>query len=115
MELIMLEALWSVESQSSFGLQGAGVVVFETGRVLGGDSGMMYVGSYRVENGSVHSDIHVTRYANTVNLQSVVGFNDFNLKVTGKADSKSMALSGHVVEDPSRKITIKAIRRAELP
>ena len=111
----MIEALWSVEFQSSFGMQGAGIVVFETERVLGGDSGMMYVGSYRVENGSVYADIHVTRYANTANLQSVVGLDDFNLKITGKVDPRMMALSGHVVEDPSRKITINAVRRAELP
>lgn len=42
----MLEALWSVEFQSSFGLQGNGVVVFETGRVFGGDSTMIYVGNF---------------------------------------------------------------------
>lgn len=111
----MLEALWSVEFQSSFGMQGNGVAVFETGRVLGGDSMMTYVGSFKVENNLIHADIAVTKYANTPGMASVVGLNSFNLRVTGKPDQASMTLSGYVVEDPSRKITIRTARRAELP
>ena len=34
----MLEALWSVEFVSNVNDSGAGVVVLETGRILGGDS-----------------------------------------------------------------------------
>jgi hypothetical protein len=111
----MLEALWSVEFQSSFGMHGNGVAVFETGRVLGGDSTMIYVGSFKVENGVIHSDIGVKKYANAPGMTSVVGLNEFNLKVTGKPDPQTMVLSGYVVEDPTRKITIHAVRRAELP
>lgn len=111
----MLEALWSVEFQSSFGMHGNGVAVFETGRVLGGDSTMIYVGSFRVENGAIDADINVKKYANVPGMVSVVGLNDFNLKVTGKPDTQSMTLVGYVVEDPARRITINAVRRAELP
>ncbi len=111
----MLEALWSVEFESSFGLGGNGVVVFETGRVFGGDSTMIYVGSFKVENGVIHSDINVKKYANVSGMVSVVGINDFTLRVTGTPAQNEMLLSGYVVEDPSRKITIKAVRRAELP
>lgn len=111
----MLEALWSVEFQSSFGMHGNGVVVFETGRILGGDSAMIYVGSFRVENGSIHSDVNVKKYAHSPGMTSVVGLDNFNLKLTGKPDQNNMVLSGYVVEDPSRKITIRAVRRAELP
>jgi hypothetical protein len=111
----MLEALWSVEFQSSFGMHGNGVAVFETGRVFGGDSSMIYVGDFRVENGSIHSKINVRRYARVPGMSSVVGFDNFNLVVTGTPNEKDMLLSGYVVEDPSRKITIHAVRRAELP
>lgn len=106
----MLEALWSVEFQSSFGMHGNGVAVFETGRVLGGDSSMIYVGSFHVENGTIDADINVKKYANVPGMVSVVGLNDFNLKVTGKPDAKSMTLVGYVVEDPARRITINAVR-----
>ena len=111
----MLEALWSVEFESSFGMQGNGVAVFETGRVLGGDSTMIYIGTFRVENGAIHADISVKKYAHSAGMSSVVGFDNFNLRLTGKPDPNSMVLSGYVVEDPSRKISIRTVRRAELP
>lgn len=111
----MLEALWSIEFQSSFGMQGNGVAVFETGRVLGGDSMMIYVGSFRVENDSVQADVNVKKYAHSQGMASVVGLDNFNLRLTGKPDANQMVLTGHVVEDPSRKITLRALRRAELP
>jgi hypothetical protein len=111
----MLEALWSIEFKSSFGMEGNGVAVFETGRVLGGDSMMVYVGKFRVENDFVHADINVTKYAHSSGMASVVGLDKFNLKVAGKPDANNMLLSGYVVEDPSRTITIRTSRRAELP
>lgn len=111
----MLEALWSVEFQSSFGMRGTGIAVFETGRVFGGDSSMIYVGSFKVENGVIHSEINVRKYAQVQGMASVVGLDSFNLSVIGTPNRDSLVLSGHVVEDPSRKITIKATRRAELP
>ena len=111
----MLEALWSVDFRSSFGIQGTGVVVFETGRVFGGDSLMIYVGNYKVENGAIHAEINVRKYANVPGMASVVGLDSFNLKVSGTPAQNELLLSGHVVEDPSRKITIRAIRRAEPP
>jgi hypothetical protein len=112
-----LEALWSIAFESSFGYGGHGVAVFETGRILGGDSIMTYVGSFGVENGQVHGEIRVRKYAPAVvpGMASVVGLDDFNLKITGKADPQKMILSGFVIEDPSRTIRIEAVRRAELP
>lgn len=42
----MLEALLSVEFVSNVQGSGAGVVVIETGRILGVDSSYLYVGKY---------------------------------------------------------------------
>ncbi len=112
----MIEALWSVEFGSNLGSIGAGIAVFETGRILGGDSAFMYIGNYKTENGTVHSDIHVTKYNNLSHMQSIFGpLTSFHIKVSGKSDQKSMVLTGVVVEQPQLQITIKATRRAELP
>ena len=111
----MLEALWSVEFQSSFGMHGTGIIVLETGRIFGGDSSMIYIGSYRTQNGIIHADINVKKYAQVPGMASVVVFDNFNLNVTGKPDQNNLVLTGYVVEDRSRTITIRAIRRAELP
>ena len=48
-------------------------------------------------------------------MKRFVGLDNFNLKLIGTPAQNELLLSGHVVEDPSRQITIKAIRRAELP
>lgn len=96
-------------------MHGNGVVVFETSRVFGGDSTMIYVGNYQVENGLIQSKININNYAHVPGMSSVVNLDSFNLQVTGEIDSKEMVLSGYVVEDSSRKITIKTLRRAELP
>lgn len=111
----MIEALWSVEFRSSFGMSGNGVAVFETGRVFGGDSSMIYTGGFRLHNGTIDADINVKKYTSVPGMASVVGLDNFNLKVTGTPDASVMSLSGYVVEAPDRKITIRAVRRAELP
>lgn len=112
----MIEALWSVEFGSSVGGFGSGVAVFETGRVLGGDSAYLYVGNYKTANGVVHSEIQVTKYNDLCGMQSVFGpLKSFNLKVSGNVVPMEMVFTGVVVEQPQLKITIKAVRRAELP
>ncbi len=111
----MLEALWSVQFQSSLAFEGNGVVVLETGRILGGDSLMIYVGSYKVENGKLNAKLNVKKYADAPGMSSVVHLDEFNLELSGIPDDVRIVLSGHVVEDPARKISIVAVRRAELP
>jgi len=111
----MVEALWSVDFQSNFGFVGTGIAVFETNRVFGGDSAMIYVGSYQVGGGHVDALINVRKYANVHGLSSAVGLDSFNLQVRGEAHHDEMFLTGHVVEDPARTLNIRAIRRAELP
>lgn len=43
-----IEALWTVTFGSNLGMSGAGVVVFETGRLFGGDPDYIYLGKYDV-------------------------------------------------------------------
>lgn len=110
----MLEALWSVEFVSNVQGTGAGVAVLETGRVLGGDGQYFYVGSYKVQNGQVQSQLKVTHYAGQPS--SIFGpAKEFNLQLTGTPNDLSFELHGHVVETPSLKIGIRLTRRAELP
>jgi hypothetical protein len=43
-----IEALWTVTFTSNLGVGGAGVVIFETGRLFGGDPDYIYLGEYKV-------------------------------------------------------------------
>jgi hypothetical protein len=110
----MLEALWSVEFDSNVNDFGAGVAVFESGRILGGDSCYTYVGSYNVVNSSLDAKIKVTHYAGKPH--SIFGpASEFNLVLTGVPSQASFKAVGHVKENPELKIAMKLTRQAELP
>lgn len=110
----MLEALWSVEFVSNMQGFGAGVAVFETGRIFGGDSQYYYVGAYRQKDGVLSAELEVTHYAGEPS--SVFGpAKKFHLKVSGKPAQPTMEVRGHVVENPNLQIYIRLTRRADLP
>lgn len=111
----MIEALWSVVFQSNSNILGTGVAVFETGRVFGGDSMMIYTGSYEIKDGKVSANLSVRAYAQPQNMVSAVGLNQFNLRVTGNVGRDKLILTGQVVEDPTKILVIEATRQAELP
>ncbi len=111
----MIEALWSVEFRSNLDLIGSGIVVLETGRVFGGDSAMIYVGSYTVDGENIKAKLHIQRYANVPGMVSITGIDDYHLEATGKIGSKEIVLHGHVVGAPDIQMVVKAVRRAELP
>lgn len=109
-----IEALWSAQFGSDQQLYGAGVMVLETNRVLGGDGQYFYVGEYMVSGGQIHTTIHVTHYAGMA--ESIFGLRDqFNVRLTGKVSDQSLSLNGELVEDPDIKMRAILTRRAELP
>lgn len=110
----MLEALWSVEFVANTQDLGAGVAVFETGRIFGGDSQYYYVGNYAMRDGLVNAEIEVTHYAGQAS--SVFGpLKKFNLKLSGKPGRPVMEVRGQLVENPALQIFIRLTYRAALP
>ncbi len=110
----MIEALYGIEFQSSMEDGGYGVVVLETGRILGGDSSFVFVGDYNVKNNIVRANVKCTNYRKS--LQSIFGdIDEFNLHLEGRPSDNEFILKGHMVEDPSKKIGVKLTRIAELP
>ena len=110
-----LDALWSISFNSDTGIGTDGIVAFETERIFGGDSAMIYTGEYDIKENYVRIRTHVKRYTSPPGMASVFGFNEFTLEVNGKYDEQHMTLSGLVAEDPKRAITMTLVRRAELP
>ena len=110
----MIEALYGIEFVSNNNTGGYGVVVLETGRILGGDSSFVFVGSYEVKNETVHANVKCTNDRET--LESIFGdVKEFNLQLEGAPNDKEFILRGHMLENPSMEIAIKLTRRAELP
>src|SRR5947209_6571635 len=86
------EGLWwfqttSVQNPQAF--QGGGVVVLETGRVLGGDSVYSYVGNFAVDAGVITATVRVRQYNPHVvaeNVFGMVGPVDYMVTLTGIRD-----------------------------
>ena len=109
----MIEALWSIEFETSTGYIGAGVAMFETGRIYGGDSNYYYVGDYRLKDNLATASIVVTHYSGGLN--NVFGpLKQVNLNLTGIVNRSSFTVSG-VAAESSAHIVIRLTRRAELP
>ncbi len=111
----MLEALWSVVFVSSLGGSGAGVVVFKTNRIFGGDSQYYYTGRYDVDNqDNITGEMEVTHYAGQPT--TVFGAaKQIHLSVSGKVQEPVMDLRGHLVSDPKQTIQFLCTKRADLP
>jgi hypothetical protein len=112
---VSLEALWSLSFEADGRVEADGIVVFEAGRIFGGDSAMIYTGEYFIRDNDVRAIAHVKRYASPPGIVSAFAFNEFTVRVNGQYDEKCMTLSGLVAEDPRRAISMKLVRRAELP
>jgi len=49
----MVEGFWIVQYEGAQG-NGGGVAVFMRGRVLGGDTGFIYTGTYQTDEAAIH-------------------------------------------------------------
>jgi hypothetical protein len=70
-------------------LNEGGVVVLETGRVLGGDSVYSYVGDYEASGGSLTARVRVRQYNSAYQGANVFGMSDqvdYRVTLTGKRD-----------------------------
>lgn len=115
-----VEAMYTIEFASDSGGyigHGYGVVIFETGRIFGGDSSFVYIGKFHVENGIVLADVHCKNDREVEGLVSIFadGEDEFDLHLEGVIAFNEFVLKGYKVNDQSKKITVKLTRRAELP
>lgn len=109
-----IEALWAVQFVSTAQRVGGGVVVYETGRILGGDSAFVYVGSGGVKDGIFSATVACKQYGG--GMESVFGpIKEFTLQLSGPVDEQCMQLRGSIVGYPQMQLTAILTRAAELP
>ncbi len=109
-----MNGLWTVEFGSSAGIFGGGVAVFSDGRVLGGDSGYYYTGSYQVQqDGSFSAELVVTPFI--PGIQSVfrtVG-HPLKLHLIGTfTDANHAIAQGQAPDIPNIRFGAKLAKRA---
>ena len=88
----MTEALYTVEfgDVTGSGYINGGVVVLETNRVFGGDSGYYYLGNYTVKDGVLTATVEITKH----NPAWANAFGDyagaFRIQVTGQIQGQNV-------------------------
>lgn len=111
-----LEALWSLQFASNQEMAGGGVIIFETGRVFGGDHACTYVGNYSLDNGVLEMTIHISRY--NQDIPTIFGdFDEFDITLTGKYDGEQnqMEASGFMNGDEDKEMVVICNNVAALP
>lgn len=109
----MMEGLWIVEYEGLQG-NGAGVAVFVNGRVLGGDMGYTYEGSYKIRDSAITANVQVRNFL--PNTPSVLGFvGDFDVHLLapmteGRVIQGTMSVVGH----PGMSIALRLTKKADL-
>lgn len=111
-----IEGLWTIDFFSKHGA-GAGVIVFETGRVFGGDSSMFYIGDYEIKNGAVSGRIRVRVHHRIPGLTSIAGADDFEVEYSAQLSDATTQLTGKVIDASANGRIIHGSMRklAELP
>lgn len=108
----MTDGLWSVQFQGPQGNAG-GVVVLNGGRVLGGDSGFTYVGSYELTSETLRAKITVKNFDPSVpNIFGIGG--SFDLLVEAKVQGESMVGMGSFASAPASRMGVRLLKRSDL-
>ena len=114
----MIEGLWSISFSTvdqPQDLVGAGVVVFETLRVFGGDSAYFYTGNYSIANANqITATVSINHYYGPP--LSIFGpLAKCTIIISGSIAADEFYVQGYVKENPMLKLIMKFVKRAELP
>jgi hypothetical protein len=108
----VLDGLWIVQYHGPAGV-GGGVVVFTKGRMLGGDSGFAYVGSYEEKGDELKARVSTTHF--DPNIPSVLGVpGNQDLIIEGKIKGDNIEGTGALASRPDTKIVVRLLRHSNL-
>lgn len=106
--------LWAIDFLSTINLVGSGVLVMNNGRLLGGDEGFYYSGSYeKTPTNEIFAKIKVTRFkSDHISVFGDIG--QFTLNLKGTLKDRSFEGIASVNLNPTQKLQIKGTKKEEL-
>ena len=106
-----MEGFWTVQFVGVQGW-GTGVAVYIGGHIFGGDSAVMFTGTYDRQGDAVTSQLHVKQI--DPQLMNVMGRNEFDLELAGTLEGDKLKLAGNI---PGTDMRLKATltKQCELP
>jgi hypothetical protein len=108
----MVEGLWIVQY---VGLQGSGggAIVLVNGKVLGGDTGYLYIGTYTVKDSILSARVKVSNFLPEIpNVLGIKG--DFELDLRVPVSVPVMQGGMSLVGQPGAGIAVKMTKKADL-
>lgn len=110
------EALYVVEFGDIEGIyRNGGVVVLETGRIFGGDSGYYYIGNYSIKEGKLTGTAKIVKHNPLFGNAFGDGANSFDVDVIAAIIDGEIEGSMMRVDMPSVRLPIRFMRIASLP
>lgn len=113
-----IEALYSVsfgDILSSNPHENGGVIIFETGRVYGGDSGYYYLGTFETGQDKIKADITVTKH--NPSWGNAFGDAAITFKIKVSASINDNIIEGHMTRSdmPQLTLPVRLKKLAALP
>lgn len=117
-----VEGLWwfqTTSAQNPGAFQFGGVVVLETGRVLGGDSVFSFIGDYEIKASEFHARVRSKQWNFDVEVENVFGMKgpgiDYLVDLRGQRDGH--VITGYInpVDVPDFKLPIRMVFIQKLP
>ena len=109
-----LEGMWTVDFETAAGVRSGGVVVLTGGRILGGDSGMYYVGKFSMTGPTIEGDVQVTRYMGQPGI-TAWGDDAQRFKLTLRGSVSGSSIDGEVSRAGYGSLKFHMLKRSELP
>ena len=91
--------------------EGTGVVVLKDGKLIGGDTGIAYTGSYVQEGDKFTASIATERH--TQGQPSAFGIDEIDLTITGKSTPTTASCTGIAKQVPDLTFEATLIRMAD--
>lgn len=92
---------------------GAGVAVFVNGKVLGGDFGYTYIGSYSLQNNNMKATVHVANFL--PNISTVLGFvGDFDVEINAPLGDGLLQGAMSVIGKPGMSVAVRLSKKSNL-
>ena len=105
--------LWTVEFISTVNRSGKGVLVFNDGRLLGGDEGYYYSGTYKIDGSQIQGTVNVIRFDPT-SISVVGNIDQFALSFSGEINDYHLTAAAGVVNNPQYKIRIIGNKKEDM-
>jgi hypothetical protein len=107
-----MDGLWTAEFGTNVGMFGGGVVVFENGKVMGGDSNYFYIGEYTLLEPAFKAVIKVSPFLPGVETVFKTEGHDITLDLEGSLTGTDRAVAqGKAREVPDVKFGVKLTKR----